>query len=355
MIIFYFLIVVAALIGIKYRKSQKEKDTYFSKESTNAIKGIFILMVFLRHANQYVSKSEYEYAMIWDKMFSLIDALLDQLIVVMFLFISGYGVMSSIKKKGNVYIKSIAKHRVLNTLLNFDVAVFFFFILALITGRPFTCRQAFLSLLAWESLGNSTWYIFVIIACYFSTFMSFLIVERGVEHKRYMGGMIINIVILLTIGFLLDKAGKVWYDTMVSYPIGMLFAIYKDKIDTFVMLKWTYSTCLIVCMFLFVLSYVYPFFLNHQSVTWGGGGCFWWNVRIVSMIGLTVLLMMKIKIGNLFLVWLGINLFPLYIYQRIPLIIISTYFTYNPYILFSVGFMLTCAIIPAYKKIQIKL
>lgn len=167
-------------------------------------------------------------------------------------------------------------------------------------------------------------------------------------------GVIINIVVLLIIGILLDKAGKAWYDTMVSYPIGMLFAIFKGKIDTYVMQKWTYPSCLVVCLFLFVLSYVYPFFINNQSVTWGGGGI-WWNVRIVSMIGTIVLLMMKIKIGNTFLVWLGVNLFPLYIYQRIPLIIISTYITCNPSILFSVGFALTCAIIPVYKKIQIKL
>lgn len=67
MIIFYFLIVVAALVGIKLRKSQDERQAYFSKDSTNAIKGIFILTVFLRHANQYVDKSVYNYSLIWDK------------------------------------------------------------------------------------------------------------------------------------------------------------------------------------------------------------------------------------------------------------------------------------------------
>lgn len=33
---------------------------------------------------------------------------------------------------------------------------------------------------------------------------------------------------------------------------------------------------------------------------------------------------MKFKINNRFLVWLGQNLFPLYIYQRIPMIILSS-------------------------------
>lgn len=68
-----------------------------------------------------------------------------------------------------------------------------------------------------------------------------------------------------------------------------------------------------------------------------------------------ILLMMKVKIGNGFLIWLGANLFPLYIYQRLPMIVLSTYFSLNPYVFIVLSFALTCAIVPIYKKIQIKL
>lgn len=40
-----------------------------------------------------------------------------QLIVVMFLFYSGYGVMESVRSKGTAYIKSIPFKRVLSTLV----------------------------------------------------------------------------------------------------------------------------------------------------------------------------------------------------------------------------------------------
>lgn len=188
MILFYIIIFVVALVGIKVRKTAVDREAYLSKDSTNAIKGIFIMTVFLRHANQYVNESGYDYSQIWDKLFVVINGLSGQLIVVMFLFFSGYSVMLSVKKKGNAYINSIPKHRALNTLLNFDVAVLFFLVLALIIGRPLSWSQVLLSFLAWESIGNSTWYIFIIIVCYLSTWLSFASLKFIGDKKKYLTG-----------------------------------------------------------------------------------------------------------------------------------------------------------------------
>lgn len=40
-----------------------------------------------------------------------------------FLFYSGYGIMESIKNKGEKYISTVPKKRILNVLVNFDIAV----------------------------------------------------------------------------------------------------------------------------------------------------------------------------------------------------------------------------------------
>ena len=86
MIVLYLLFVIfVAVYGIKF----KDNDDFLSKDRCNSIKGIFILLVFFRHAVQYMS----------DYPFSGIDCvvppskkLMGHLIVVMFLFYSGYGV-----------------------------------------------------------------------------------------------------------------------------------------------------------------------------------------------------------------------------------------------------------------------
>ena len=130
---------------------------YISKNKTNSIKGIFILLVFINHSVSYMTNYEYNNNSIGDFLFSLCG--IGQLVVVMFLFYSGYGVGESCKKKGLSYIKSIPKHRVLGTLLNFDIAVSVFILMNLLLGLPLTIQRCLLSLIGWDYVGNSNWYI----------------------------------------------------------------------------------------------------------------------------------------------------------------------------------------------------
>lgn len=99
--------------------------------------------------------------------------LVRQLLVVMFLFYSGYGVTESIASKGKTYINAIPKKRILTTLLNFSVAVCVFIGLASALGKDLTVEQCLLSLIGWESVGNSNWYIFCILICYAATYIAF--------------------------------------------------------------------------------------------------------------------------------------------------------------------------------------
>lgn len=93
-----------------------------------------------------------------DKAASMFVSYFKQLVVVPFLFYSGYGVMNSIKNKGTAYVNSIPRNRVLNTMVNFGVAVSIFICMNLILGIPMELKQAILSYLSWESVGNSNWY-----------------------------------------------------------------------------------------------------------------------------------------------------------------------------------------------------
>ena len=110
MIVSYLIIIVFLALGAKHR-SCLDQGGCLSRDTANVIKGAFILLVFNSHICDYWGES------------NIIRGFLGQMIVVPFLFYSGYGVMESIKMKGLDYIKSIPCHRILSTLLNFDVAV----------------------------------------------------------------------------------------------------------------------------------------------------------------------------------------------------------------------------------------
>ena len=122
MIVFYLLFFILIFSSLKFCKIGYRND-YLSFDTTNAIKGIFILLVFIKHATPYNTSSGYIYDGIGDNYFQIIDRYVGQWIVAMFLFYSGYGIMESIKKKGENYISSIPSKRLLTVLLNFDVAV----------------------------------------------------------------------------------------------------------------------------------------------------------------------------------------------------------------------------------------
>ena len=70
---------------------------YMSISSTTAIKGIFAIIILLSHAQSFLSLGEG----VPDRAFGFVMRYLDQLMVAMYFFYSGYGILESSKfKKG---------------------------------------------------------------------------------------------------------------------------------------------------------------------------------------------------------------------------------------------------------------
>lgn len=307
---------------------------YIDKKMCNVVKGFFILVVFFSHFQQYV-----EAAGGWT-----INTHLGQLIVAMFLFYSGFGVMESIKRKGVDYIRSIPKRRVLTTLLNFDVAVLAFIAVDLLTGQPITLKQSLLSFVCWDSIGNSNWYIFAIICCYALTWVVY-----GVLRLEKSGVWLVS----MFAGALILALGRVkeswWYDTLLCYPTGMVYSQYRKVIEIYVAKHYW---CTLVSMFLSFLLF------RHCGYTIKG---FIHNAEAIFFAVMIVLLTMKLQIKSRILSWCGEHLFPLYIYQRIPMIVLFsftlpsgvdpnvTWLYFLPCLIFTV-FIAMC-----YKKWQITL
>ena len=307
MIIYYLIILSCSIIGIRLKRKGYWTD-YIAKDQCNAIKGIFIMIVFLRHINSYLLKNGFEPEGILDNSFFLVDNLIGQLLVAMFLFYSGYGVMRSISIKGSGYLMSFPRKRLFTTLLNFDVAVCCFLFIDFIFNIPLSAYQIGFSFIAWESVGNSNWYIFVILLCYFITYVSYLIV-------KIWGGHICVLVLgmsLFSMMFLSVVKDNCWYNTILCYSAGMYYSIYKQKIEN---IAQKHYSILVTCIGgAFVLLFVYNYYPTPQLFGLS------YNLLSISFAILLVLITMKVQIYNNALVWLGANLFPLYIYQRLPMI-----------------------------------
>ena len=346
-ILLYVFLFVLLLWGVRYRR----KGWYdpFDRKTTNAVKGFFIALVFVRHIFGYVQTGGWTCAGMPDRLFLLLNRCVGQLLVVMFLFYSGYGVMTALRTKGNEYLRTMPKRRILTTLLNFDVAVLAFVIVDLCMGVKLGIGKVGLSLVCWESVGNSNWYIFDILLCYSLFWLVFCCCCRRDGPAFGHGASLLALVVACATVALFFVRPEWWSNTIMAFPFGCLWAAHRVRIEG--VLKRHYK------MFLFSLVFITLFFVGISlRVSFG----IFYNLLAVVFAAMVVVASMKICVGNAVLVWAGMNLFPLYIYQRIPMLAFGGYFKGNmvgiwmwAYIV--VCLLVTCAFAYTYRWFEIKL
>lgn len=303
MLIFLICFVPIIFFGMKISAKGTFFDDYISPKQTAAINGIFTLLIFFSHISTYITLDGK-----LDASYVIFKNYLGQLVVVSFLFYSGFGIMESIKKKGFDYVKGIPTKRFFKVLYHFDLAILLFIVVNLILGNQLKTFDTLFAFIGWSSVGNSNWYIFVVLALYLLVFISFML-ARG---NKYAGTILMSV---LSVGFvlLLFAAGKEshWYNTLIVYPVGMIFSLIKDKFNSIVAKKdMIWLICTVGTLVLFV---VFEHFRGKSFVIY--------ELGVISFAMVLVLFTMKFKIGNKILNWFGAHVFSIYILQRLPMMI----------------------------------
>lgn len=324
MIVFLILLFLVSLYKIRFTPFN---ENYMSRESTASIKGIFIIMVFLSHIREYITLPE-------NSKYAMILNLIGQLMVAMFFFYSGYGVLESYKNKPG-YAEKFLKNRFLKTLLHFDIAVFLFLIIAIIFGVQYPAKYYALCWVGWESIGNSNWFVFAILALYLLTWLCFAVSDK--EHLLRF--CVLQTILTLCLVAFLRNSGKQlhWYDTAMCYPAGIWFSLLKDRIDKALRKKAIYYSALAVLVLVFLYLYKTEGILHYCLCA-------------AEFSLLVVVVTMKIQIGNGMLSWAGNHLFEIYILQRIPMIFLSKIGLGNSMAFTAIALCATVAVAAAFKK-----
>ena len=340
MIFWYLLILVVTLVNVKVCRKGFFPD-YLGKEQCNAVKGVFILLVFMAHVQTFIMRCGFSFDKPTDGTGRAFSVAMGQLVVTLFFFYSGYGVMKSLMAKGDSYLDTYPKKRLLTTLLNFDVAVICFVFLAWILGEQVGLPRILLSLIGWSAFGNSNWYIFVILCCYLAFYLVF-----KVFGTRYRLGAAVLAVIVLA-GMLALRACKspFWYTTMLVFPAGTVYALYSEKLEHLIQQRYWLSVILLLAAFLSLGLLVKTHPLHGLT----------FNAKSIVFALLIVTLTMKVRIGNQWLRWCGFSLFPLYIYQRLPMISLrgiagEGWVCAHPHVFIGLCFLITVGIAWLYNK-----
>lgn len=326
MIYFYLVFIVVALIGIRFRKFNEE---YLSREATTAIKGIFVVMVFFSHFAGYVDLTGNQA----DIMFRWINSAVGQLMVVMFLFYSGYGMIFQVLRSRQSYLRSFLRRRFLPLWIQFSVCVAIYILLDCITGRihEYSVVEILLAFTGWTSVGNSNWFIFV----YFALYLLFYVVFRFSQRNDLKCSLIVfSLGAVLITAVLYFCKESWWWNTLLALPLGMWFGYYKSDIERFIRTPKNYYLIAIPLFLVFAIMW----FLRHRH---GLGAAHIVYSLVFAM--LFVMITVKVKLGNRVLTFFGNHIFSIYILQRIPMRILQGRFD-NTYVYFSVCFVITLLI-----------
>ena len=309
-------------------------DAFLDKSTADPIKGIFIFIVLLSHMRDYISPG----GSVFDSLYAAFFPMIGQLMVAMFLFYSGYGCYESFQHKEN-YLKGFLKKRVLKTLVNFAAALLLYVLVNLLFRFHYSAKEYLLCWIGWESIGNSNWYIFTILALYCMTWLGFAV------EKKTAAKLSVPIVSLLCVAYIyfMHAAGKEswWYDTSLCYPLGMMVSACKETLSqqlksTAKWLGWLAASlaAFLVC---YKIGSLFSFF----------AACFFCLV--------VVILTAKLRIGNRPLSWMGKHLFEIYILQRLPMILLSWFQVIDPMLFSALVICATMLLAGVFQLFLIKL
>lgn len=318
-----FMFFIIFIFGIKYRNN---KDDYMSKEQTTAIKGIFAIIILLSHFRSYISISP-------DSFYSKIFIIISQLMVTMFFFYSGYGIIKSIINKKN-YMKTFFKKRFIKTLLNLDFAVLIFILVNWLLNIKYPIITTLLAFTGYTDIGNSNWFIFVTLVLYLIVLVSYTLFKKN--KKIIISSVFILSSILIFVLYLFKESW--WYNTILCFPLGMFYGEFEKTINKKVLKDYSMLSFIILSVILIILNY-----FSSNIVVYLIYSCIF-TLLIVNM---TYIL----KVGNKILDYFGKFSFYIYVYQRISYIIFKDVFSSNVvYFFISLFFTILLSIIIKYEN-----
>lgn len=341
MIIFVAMLAVMCFWGIRVSAKNGFED-YMSPQKTGSIKGIFVVIVLLSHVRQYITLDNSAMTAPYKELMSF----LGQLMVVAFLFYSGYGVALGLKNKEG-YVKTLPTKRALKVLLHFDIAVLLFYITGLALGKKYSVERLLLSLIGLDGVGNSAWFIFDIIILYLLTFAVFIFTKK----RMILGTAIMTVVSFAAVILIREFKGNEywWWDTVMCYPLGMWYALAKPYIDKELLPnfnKWLSCTVITAIVF-FTMKEIFAAMHASRKI--------FVPMALVFAI-LMVLVSMRVSINNKVLQWFGKRVFGIYILQRIPMIILSHFgANQNPVLFTAATLALTIVLAEIFERAMDKL
>lgn len=286
-------VALPALVFFKARFYKREafNDNFLSRDSTDSIKGLAILVVVLHHLVQRTDDPG------WAGEFTY----LGYLAVALFFFLSGYGLAASLQNR-NDGMRGFLQKRLSKVYIPF-LCCNALFLLAdfFIFDTPHDLGSTLLYLAGAWLIDDTLWFAVAILACYLLFYILFKCFSRNVASWILAAASAVCFVILNRAG-----AGVWWYNTLFCFPMGVMVALYYEKIVGTVRRFYPWVTCFSL------VSFGLTYMLAHHADLQNGRNLVD-TASSVCFVGAFLCLMQKLRIGSRPLSFIGGISFEIYL------------------------------------------
>lgn len=300
----YPALLVLLLFGAKFMKRGEWNEEFLSLKQTKAVQGFCAIAIIFHHMalKTCAPYLPTKYIIHGFDLFTDIGYLL----VGVFFFASGYGLMKSLKEKEN-YLEGFFARRILPLIVAFCTTGILYTVVLHFEGTTFLVPP-WPFVLGGTPLANTySWYVLAIILFYVAFYFAF----KKCKNERTAFAVVAVVIVLYMLNCDWWMYGDWWYNTLAVSLVGMLLA--KNEQNAIAFVKKKYSMCLISGTVLFALSFVLAAFLknNADNFTSIPYPALRWLTVVCQLLAATMftatvfILGMKVRIGNKALDFLG--------------------------------------------------
>ena len=221
--IFIAALLTLCLGRLRLRYTVPADGSYMSHDRTMMINGLFLVCIIFLHLGDNGYEPEGVDNVFWRYFISSIRWLM----VTTFFFYSGYGIMSSIRKKGNAYVHDLLHKRFVRLYLHFALASFAIFTVSAVFA-PDLLAVAIKFLRFIIGLGDG-WFIVMTLAVYLLTWISFRIC--GADRPLRAIGLLFLLIFALSV-LLLPLKPLWWVVSLPCFAAGAAYCALQPRIDS---------------------------------------------------------------------------------------------------------------------------
>ena len=259
-LLYILLCMIALSTSYQLLRHSKKGDLYlydFSVQRTLPLRGLLAFLIITHHLSQVV----------WALDIPLIQEFMSWggVVVSVFFFITGYGLMITYMKKGNEYLNGFLKHRLGKLLPPIIIAT-----LCYLTILSFLTQSNAFLLIADLRYGTAplptSWFVYAVIFFY----LAFYCAAKILLDQRFL---IICLWIISTIYIIvLHSLGweDCWYKSIFAFNIGSSFAYFEHKIKNKIIQNpksFIYITISLL-IFLFIVRYINTYIFVTNTPIW---------------------------------------------------------------------------------------